>query len=80
MCWPRVNKHVDGLNEKMTSVGEKEKNIECVDDSANKAMSVLVDKVGECKESVGLVIDTLDECVKKVDGYETVAGIYAINM
>ena len=51
-------------------------------DTANKTMSVLVDKVGECKESVSLVIDTvvecvtkLDECVKKVDDYETAAGI-----
>ena len=29
----------------------RKENIECVDDSMNKTMSVLVDKVGECEES-----------------------------
>ena len=29
-------------------------NIECVCDSANKTMSVLVDKVRECKESASV--------------------------
>ena len=43
-------------------------------------MSVLVDKMGECKKSESLVIDTVDECVKKVDGYETAAVICAMNM
>ena len=74
---------MDGLNEKVTVCERRmekchesaKENIESVVDSANKTMSVLVDKVGECKESVSLVINTVDECVKKVDGYETVAGI-----
>ena len=86
----RVNERVDGMNEKVTVCERRmekrneraNENIESVCDSANKTMSVLVDKVGECKESASLVINTVDdfvrkvdECVKKVDGYETAAGI-----
>ena len=57
------------------NVKSAKENIECVVASANNTISVFVGKVGECKKSVRLVIDTVDECVKKVDGYETAAGI-----
>ena len=53
----RVKERVDGLIEKVTVCERRmekcqesaKENIECVGDSANKTMSVLVDKVGECE-------------------------------